>query len=246
MEKMYQDYKDIADFRLVYINEAHAADGRSPVGYAKELGITEHTSFGERCEVASKLLDDKSLTIPTIVDGMDNRVNKAYSAWPDRVFLVRKDGRLAVAAGRGPFGFKPALDETLAWLKEYREKGTEPALPESALPASEGLPTLQSLAGVWTVEFTIEQGDQSQTAAGEMRLTAEDGQPGGEISLENEDQPARITTASIKEWTLRMSVDTPEDEDWAFVGSTIAGEIVGTWTSADSPVTVRMVAKRKP
>jgi len=137
MQKMYDDYKDIAEFRLVYIKEAHAADSSWPVPYAKEKGITEHTSYGQRCDVAKKLLDDENLTIPTVVDNMENEVNKAYSAWPDRVFLVRKDGRLAVAAGRGPWGFKPGVDATLAWLKEFKESGKEPALPEDAVPAEQ-------------------------------------------------------------------------------------------------------------
>ena len=32
LQKMYHDYKDVAEFCLVYINEAHAADGSWPVG----------------------------------------------------------------------------------------------------------------------------------------------------------------------------------------------------------------------
>jgi len=127
---MYQDYKDVAEFRLIYIKEAHAADGRAPVFYAKELGITEHTDYGERCEVAERLFKEKKLTLPCLIDSMDDVANKAYRAFPDRVFLVRKDGRLAVAAKRGPWGFKPALEETEAWLKQYRETGEEPDLPD--------------------------------------------------------------------------------------------------------------------
>ncbi len=129
---MYQEYKDVAEFRMVYINEAHASDGRSPVGYAKELGITEHDDIGERCTTAQMLLDDKQLTIPCLIDGMDNKVNEAYSAWPDRIFLVRKDGRLAVAAERGPWGFKPALDEANEWLESFKQNGEEPELPAAS------------------------------------------------------------------------------------------------------------------
>ncbi len=111
---------------MVYINEAHAADGRRPVGYAREKGITEHDDYTERCTTAQMLIDDKSLTLPCLIDGMDNKVNEAYHAWPDRIFLVRTDGRLAVAADRGPWGFQPALKATEAWLKEFRANGQEP------------------------------------------------------------------------------------------------------------------------
>lgn len=129
MEKMFQAYKDIAEFRLVYINEAHAADSSRSVPYAKEKGIFNHKSFEDRCATADMLIKDKDLTIATVIDGMDNKVNKAYSAWPDRVFLVRTDGRLAVAAVRGPFGYKPGIKDANTWLTEFKKTGVEPELP---------------------------------------------------------------------------------------------------------------------
>jgi hypothetical protein len=132
MQKTYEDYKDIADFYLVYIKEAHAEDSNRPVGYAKELGIKEHANFGERCQVAERLFADKELTMPCLVDGMNDEANKAYHAYPDRIFVIRKDGKLAVAAKRGPFGFKPALDATGEWLAQFRRTGTEPPLVASA------------------------------------------------------------------------------------------------------------------
>lgn len=139
MEQMYQDYKDIVDFQLVYIKEAHAADSNWAVDYARDLGITEHDDHAERCEVADKLIKDKALTMPFLIDDMEDTVNKAYSAHPDRVFLVRADGRLAVAAQRGPKGFAPALAEVAAWLKQYREQGAEPELPGDAAEAGEDM-----------------------------------------------------------------------------------------------------------
>ena len=132
MQQMYDDYKDIAEFRIVYINEAHPADGSQPVDYAKELGINEHKDYGQRCAAATRLLEDKALTIPTVIDGMDNKVSEAYKAHPDRIFVVRKDGKLGVAGARGPFGFVPALRQTQKWLADFKSSGTEPPLPEPA------------------------------------------------------------------------------------------------------------------
>lgn len=43
----------------------------------------------------------KKITIPCIIDKMDNQASEAYSAWPDRIFVVRSDGSLAIAAGHG-------------------------------------------------------------------------------------------------------------------------------------------------
>jgi hypothetical protein len=126
MERMYQDYKDFADFYIIYIREAHASDSSRPVAYAKEKGITEHRDFGERCAVAESLVKDKKLTIPLLIDDMENTAGSAYQAWPDRVYLVRTDGTLVVAAKRGPWGFAPALGEAKDWLAEFKELGHEP------------------------------------------------------------------------------------------------------------------------
>lgn len=137
MEQLYQDYKDIAEFRLLYINEAHASDGRRPVPYAKEKGISEHDDYAERCVAAEMLMDDKTLTIPFVIDHMDNKVNEAYKASPDRIFLVRTDGRLAIAGKRGPFGFAPALKEVEKWLVDFKKTESEPALPDDAAEAGD-------------------------------------------------------------------------------------------------------------
>ena len=132
MQKMFKDYSDIAEFRLVYINEAHAADSNRSVPYAKELGINDHTNYGERCAVAEMLLSDKKLTIPTVIDGMDNKVNQAYKAHPDRIYVVRSDGKIALAAARGPRGFAPAIEQTAEWLAEFKKTGKQPSVPKNA------------------------------------------------------------------------------------------------------------------
>ena len=128
MEKMYRKYRGIAEFYIVYISEAHALDDKWPVPYAKKLGIAEHKTYGERCIVANRLLSDKKLTIPCLVDNIDNQVAEIYKGWPDRVFVIRKDGRLGVAAQRGPWGFEPAVIEAEQWLASYKKTGREPAI----------------------------------------------------------------------------------------------------------------------
>jgi hypothetical protein len=130
MEKLYQDYKDIAEFRIVYISEAHAIDDRRPVPYAIDKGIKEHKTYGERCSVAQRLVDEGKLTIPSVIDKMDNHVDKAYDAHPNRLFLVRKDGKLGVAGGRGPWGWEPSMEQAQKWLAQYKKTGIEPELPK--------------------------------------------------------------------------------------------------------------------
>ncbi len=137
MERMYNEYKDVADFRMIYIREAHAADGPRPMGVGKTLGIKEHKDYSDRCQTAEMLINDRSLTMPMLIDDMDNTTNLAYQAHPDRVFLVRTDGRLAVAAERGPWGFAPGLDATQQWLSELKKTGKQPELSQAANEAAE-------------------------------------------------------------------------------------------------------------
>ncbi len=120
MERMYQDYRDIVNFRLVYIREAHSIDSRRPSKMATEKGITEHADYSERCSIATAFLDEQDLTIPAIVDDFDNTVNLAYHASPDRLFVIKSDGTLAVAGKRGPWGFVPSLEDADDWLINYR------------------------------------------------------------------------------------------------------------------------------
>ena len=123
MERMYQEYKDVAEFRIVYISEAHAIDDARPNSFAELKGIYEHKDYGQRCSTAEMMMQEENITIPCIIDDMDNNVGVAYKALPDRLYVVGKDGRLAIAAERGPMGLRPALEETWVWLAKYRETG---------------------------------------------------------------------------------------------------------------------------
>jgi Iodothyronine deiodinase len=38
---------------------------------------------------------------------MDARADKAYAAWPERIYVLGVGGRIEYKAEPGPFGFKP-------------------------------------------------------------------------------------------------------------------------------------------
>jgi len=71
-------------------------------------------------------VDKKRLNVPFLADGMDNKVAEAYLGHPDRLYLVRKDGRVGIAGKPGPDGFSPTLREAEKWLKRFKETGIEP------------------------------------------------------------------------------------------------------------------------
>ena len=49
-----------------------------------------------------------AVRLPTLVDDLDDEVARRYGAWPDRLYLIGRDGRVAYQGGEGPSGFEPA------------------------------------------------------------------------------------------------------------------------------------------
>ena len=57
------------------------------------------------------------MTMPLLVDEIDDRVGHAYSGMPDRLYVIDRNGRVTYKGGRGPFGFKPGeMEQALLLL----------------------------------------------------------------------------------------------------------------------------------
>ena len=83
----------------------------------EDVVYAQPTSEDEREHVAEACSTHLDLAIPTIIDDMDNTTDLAYSALPDRLYLVGKDGNIAYRSAAGPMGFRP--DEFEAAISEY-------------------------------------------------------------------------------------------------------------------------------
>jgi hypothetical protein len=117
---MYIAYGEQVEFFIVYIREAHALDSRAPMTFGL---VEDPVSDDERLAVASRCVEELDLPIPAIVDKLDDKVNRAYGGWPDRLYLIDKDGRIAYAGGRGPFLFQPdGLEKAIEAELERIEK----------------------------------------------------------------------------------------------------------------------------
>lgn len=91
---------------MVYLREAHPIDGRSSAENERRgIWIPQHKVLGERVEAAQSCAQALKLPMPMVVDGMDDRVGSAYGGWPDRLYIVGTDGRIAYRGDRGPMGF---------------------------------------------------------------------------------------------------------------------------------------------
>jgi type I thyroxine 5'-deiodinase len=113
---MYEDFKDRAAFEIVYIAEAHAADGwQVPSNETEGIRVRQHTALEERRAAAALCARALDLGIPMLLDGMDDAACRAFSAWPERIYIAGAGGRIVYQGGHGPYGFLP--DEARAALE---------------------------------------------------------------------------------------------------------------------------------
>lgn len=78
-----------------------ASNVRQNVVFASPRNLDERGAVAEAC--VRKL----NLEIPALLDGFDNTVEKAYTGWPDRLYVIDRDGRVRFKSAAGPFGFHP-------------------------------------------------------------------------------------------------------------------------------------------
>lgn len=103
LNSLYERYRDRAEFLLVYIREAHGTESwQSSVNKREGIDLSEPTSFEQRREYASSCLRKLKIKYLAAVDPLENTTEKAYSAWPSRVYLIDK---------RGLVTFNSLLDE---------------------------------------------------------------------------------------------------------------------------------------
>jgi hypothetical protein len=109
LEELYERHRDEVAFFIVYIREAHPEDGWV-LEANREAGIAlvDPVSLNERAAAADACAVRLETGIPILVDDVDDAVALAYGGWPDRLYLVGRDGRIAFQGDEGPDGFEPA------------------------------------------------------------------------------------------------------------------------------------------
>ncbi len=119
LEALYRKRKDQVEFLRVYVRKAHPSDSHAPTATNARAGllIKQPMTFDDRCRVAERCTMALKIETPMVVDGIDNRVGEAYGGWPDRLYLIDREGRVAYQGGPGPFAFNPSeLEQSLLLL----------------------------------------------------------------------------------------------------------------------------------
>ena len=119
---MAEKYKDTTQFLIIYIKEAHPSDDWANRVNDRIKYIKDPTSFFQRFQVANTCVSDLDISIPCLVDTMENATARIYKAWPDRIYAIGKDGKVIYQGGPGPHGFLPHEME-LALAAELRKQG---------------------------------------------------------------------------------------------------------------------------
>jgi type I thyroxine 5'-deiodinase len=116
LNQLYKDYQDRVAFYVVYIEEAHPIDAwQLDDNLEDDVLVASTKTLDERVDVAGVCMTKLGIEFPAVVDGPDNAVERAYTGWPDRLYVIDRGGAIAHKSAAGPFGFKPA--EVAAVLK---------------------------------------------------------------------------------------------------------------------------------
>jgi type I thyroxine 5'-deiodinase len=65
--------------------------------------------YDERSSLAGTCAINLGIEFPALVDTIENTTEIAYTAWPDRLYVIDRAGRIAFKSDAGPFGFKTDL-----------------------------------------------------------------------------------------------------------------------------------------
>jgi myo-inositol 2-dehydrogenase/D-chiro-inositol 1-dehydrogenase len=95
--------EDLDRVRLTTREDPHAAWQRLPSAGPLDLwGIVQE----DRAFIAGACVRKLGIEPPAVLDQFGNATEKAYTAWPDRLYVIDAAGRVAYKSRPGPFGFK--------------------------------------------------------------------------------------------------------------------------------------------
>jgi type I thyroxine 5'-deiodinase len=117
LNKLYEQYRNQVAFLVVYITEAHPSDVWQMQSNIKDKVVfASPRNEDERAAVAGTCVRKLGIEIPAVLDEFGNSTESAYTAWPDRLYLIDGSGKVAYKSKPGPFGFEP--DELAAALRK--------------------------------------------------------------------------------------------------------------------------------
>ena len=106
LDNLAKTFGDKVTLFTVYIREAHAeGEDQVPRNLDEDVIFEQPTTSDERAEVAAACMLRHNFSFPMLMDNMENEAEEKYMSWPDRLYLIDSDGKIAYQGGMGPLYF---------------------------------------------------------------------------------------------------------------------------------------------
>ena len=121
LDELSKDFSGDVQFLGIYIREAHAeGEDQVPRNLKEDVVFSQPETEDERAEVAAACMLRYNFTFPMLLDGMDNDAEEKYISWPDRLYLIDRNGKVAFKSGLGPLYFD--VDEFEEAIRHHLRK----------------------------------------------------------------------------------------------------------------------------
>ena len=95
-----------------------------PSNVRDEVVFTSPKTAGERIDLANACVRKLGIELPALIDGIEDSTEQDYTGWPDRLYVIDSDGRIAYKSRPGPFGFEPSeMEEALVTTLDREGQG---------------------------------------------------------------------------------------------------------------------------
>ena len=99
------------------MREAHPTDEWQMKSNVKDdVCYAQPKTMEQRVSIANDFTKRYKFDLPFGIDEMNNAANDAYSAWPERLYILDENGHISYKGGSGPFKYDPK--EVRAWLAQ--------------------------------------------------------------------------------------------------------------------------------
>ena len=103
MEEIYRRFRGQMEFFIVYVQEAHPTDGwQADSNLTDGVLFRQHQDYDEREGMAQTCSLALHIDIPILIEEMENDIDEAYGAAPERLYVVGADGSVTYHGGVGP------------------------------------------------------------------------------------------------------------------------------------------------
>ena len=141
---MYAEYGDKFHFVIIYTIEAHPVGSPSPYSGKEWTGpastdkegcsLTQPETYEERVAQASQMVEELGITVPVLIDEMDNPVWCTYGQAPNNAYLVDTSGKIIETESWYQPQEMAAAMETFLGVAETPAPVTKlPAIPDTSV-----------------------------------------------------------------------------------------------------------------